>query len=284
MINISEGRDTGIVHAVADAGGQTLLDVHTDRDHNRSVLTLGGPPADVEEAARRVVAEAVGRIDIRTHRGVHPRLGAADVVPFVPLAGSDLPADSAWSSSARDRFAQWAGGTLDLPCFLYGPERTLPEVRKGAFLSIAPDAGPSSPHPTAGATAVGARPVLIAYNLWIVGPSDAGARRADDVARSVAREVAAGVRGPALRTLGLAMPTGAQVSCNLVDVESVSVLDAYDRVAAATEERGCSVLRAELVGLVPAVHLAGIPRHRWDELDLSEARTIESRLARTAGG
>ena len=115
VVNVSEGRDRGVVDAIASAGRACLLDVHADPHHNRAVLTLAGP--GVEDAARAVATEAVRRIDLRLHVGVHPRLGAVDVVPFVPLAGSSM--DDA--IAARDRFAAWAGDELGVPCFLYGP-------------------------------------------------------------------------------------------------------------------------------------------------------------------
>ncbi len=286
VINISEGRNRQTIDAVRIAGGRAVLDVHSDSEHHRSVLTLGGELGAVEAAARQVVAEAVARIDLRTHAGIHPRLGAADVVPFVPLpaggratAATTLP-DDAWSDvlDARDRFADWAGTTLQVPCFLYGPERSLPEVRRTAFRTLAPDTGPPVPHPTAGASAVGARPVLVAYNLWIAGPSGSAPDEERTQALAVARSLANELRGPAVRSLGLAVEVGAQVSFNLIDPATVSVLDVFDAVASGAETKGCSVQRAELVGLAPAAVLAAVPRHRWAELDLSEERTIEGRL------
>ena len=189
---------------------------------------------------------------------------------------------------ARNRFAAWAGVELELPCFLYGPERSLPDVRRGAFTSLAPDAGPSTPHPTAGSTAVGARPVLVAYNVWIASNGDAGTDAGRAHALSVARSLAAELRGPSVRSLGLPVGEGAQVSFNLIDPGSVSVAGVYDAVAAGAESSGCSVLRAELVGLVPAGALEQVPRHRWPELDLDEDRTIEglieARRRRPVGG
>ena len=150
VINISEGRDRAVIDTVALAGGGQLLDVHTDADHHRSVLTLAGDLPEVEAAARRVAASAVANIDLTAHAGVHPRLGAVDVVPFVPLADPDGTTTS-WDAivAARDAFATWAGNTLGVPCFHYGPERSLPEVRRAAFTTLAPDAGPPVPHPTA---------------------------------------------------------------------------------------------------------------------------------------
>jgi glutamate formiminotransferase len=280
VINISEGQDRPIINAVRDAGATTVLDVHSDPEHNRTVLTLGGPLPVVEEASRLVVTAAVAQIDLRAHAGIHPRFGAADVVPFVPL-GQSGTTGSAWDRAvgARDRFAHWAGSTLELPCFLYGPERALPEVRRSAFRSLEPDTGPRVPHPTAGACAVGARPVLIAYNVWIAAGPDPDRSGEQPTALTVARALAGELRSPTVRTLGLAVASGAQVSFNLIEPRTTSVADLYDAVAVGAESTGCSVGRAELVGLLPEVALRAIPRHRWAELDLSEARSIEARLA-----
>lgn len=283
VVNVSEGRDQAVLARIAAAGGDRLLDVHTDPDHHRSVLTLAGSADDVWEASRAVVSEAVRLIDLTVHQGVHPRLGAADVVPFVPLPPA-LPRtvttgvdDLAGALVLRDRFARWAGTALALPCFLYGPERSLPEVRAGAFATLIPDTGPVTPHPTAGATAVGARRVLVAYNLWLA-PAPGSGRTADDVVAS-ARRIAAALRGPGVRALGLAVAGTAQVSCNLVDPTSVGPDLVHDRVAAAAEAAGLVVARAELVGLTTDAVLARVPARRWAELDLSAAKTVEARLA-----
>ena len=253
VINVSEGRDRSVLRAVALAGEGCLLDVHADPHHNRAVLTLAG--AGVEDAARAVATEAVRWIDLRLHVGVHPRLGAVDVVPFVPLAGSTM--DDALA--ARNRFAAWAAEELGVPCFLYGPERTLPDVRRRAFTGLAPDFGGPVPPPTAGAICVGARPVLVAYNVWL----------ADGVGVVTARRVAREIRGPALRALGLDVGGRAQVSMNLVDPARLGPAEAYDAVAARAPVAG-----AELVGLVPAAVLEAVPAERWAELDLGSDRTL----------
>jgi len=234
----------------------------------------------VEESARQVVAAAVSLIDLRTHAGIHPRLGAVDVVPFVPLPDPLIASRSLRPDvlGARDRLAEWAGAELGLPCFLYGPERTLPDIRRQAFESLRPDTGPTVPHATAGATAVGARRVLVAYNLWIAGPDDRDPGARSDHALGVARSLAAELRGPAVRALGLPVGAGAQVSINLIDPASTPLPSLYDAVAGGAESRGCSVLRAELVGLVPESVLDQVPPHRWAELDLSPDRTIEGRM------
>jgi len=253
VINISEGRQLDVVATIARAAGRSVIDVHTDADHNRSVLSVVG-----EDAARAVAAAAVLMLDLRSHEGVHPRIGVLDVVPFVPLGQTPF-ADAV---AARDRFASWAGERLDLPCFLYGPERTLPEVRRRAFVDLSPDTGPREPHPTAGATAVGARSVLVAYNLWLAEPDL-------DRARALARIL----RGPAVRALGLAVGDQVQVSMNLIDPTTVGPAQVYDLVA-----RTCPVQRAELVGLVPRSVLDATPAARWPELDLAPDRTIEARV------
>ena len=253
VVNVSEGADPAVIDAVGRAAGDALLDLHADAHHNRSVLTLAGP--HVENAARAVSAEAVRRIDLRLHVGVHPRLGAVDVVPFVPLQGASMEG----AVEARNRFAAWAGEELGVPCFLYGPERTLPDVRRHAFTGLAPDTGGSVAHPTAGAICAGARPILVAYNVWL----------AEGVDVSIARQVAREIRGPGLRALGLDVGGRAQVSMNLVDPYRLGPAAAFDAVAARV-----AVDRAELVGLVPAAVLHAVPPVRWAELDLSPAKAL----------
>jgi glutamate formiminotransferase / 5-formyltetrahydrofolate cyclo-ligase len=253
-VNISEGSRPHVVTAIASSAVDSLLDVHSDAHHNRSVLTLVG-----EEAPRAVARAAVAALDMRGHQGVHPRLGVVDVVPFVPLAGSTL-GDAV---AARNRFLDWMADELGVPGFAYGPERTLPELRRLAFTELAPDRGPSRPHPTAGATAVGARPVLLAWNVWLEEPDLARAQR-------IAREI----RGPRLRALGLPVGKRVQVSMNLIEPDELGPADAWDLVAG----RG-AVAGAELVGLVPRSVLERIDPARWADLDLAEEKTIESRLA-----
>jgi glutamate formiminotransferase len=254
VINISEGRRVETVDLIARNAGEELLDVHVDRDHNRSVLTLVG-----EQAARGVAAATVLALDIHQHQGVHPRFGVLDVVPFVPL-GSTTMDDAV---AARNRFSEWLASGLGVPCFLYGPERTLPEVRRRAFVDLLPDIGPSEPHPSAGATAVGARAALVAYNLWLTD---------DDI--DAARRIAALLRGPSVRALGLQVGDHVQVSMNLVDPLVTGPAQVYDVVRS-----HAAVARAELVGLIPRALLARTPPTRWPELGLSEDQTIETRLA-----
>ncbi len=213
-----------------------------------------------EQSARSLTATAVALLDLASHRGVHPRLGVVDVVPFVPLIGSTM--DDALA--ARQRFATWAARELGVPCFYYGPERSLPEVRRRAWVDLGPDVGPDRPHHTAGAICVGARDELVAYNVYL---------RSHDLDQ--ARRVAAAVRGPHLRALGLVMHDGVQVSMNLVAPRTLGPAEAYDAVARLAE-----VERAELVGLVPAAVLDAISPERWSTLDLTREQTVEWRLAR----
>jgi glutamate formiminotransferase / 5-formyltetrahydrofolate cyclo-ligase len=275
VVNVSEGRDEAILDRLADAARPALLDRHRDPDHNRSVLTLAGPPDQVAAAARSLATATLAHLDLRRHDGAHPRFGVLDVVPFVPFQpGGRGPADLTVAVTERDRFAAWLATELGVPSFLYGPllggrTRTLPEVRRSAFRpapgGLRPDHGPARADPRTGATAVGARPVLVAYNVWVSSPA-------------VARRVAPRVRGPAVRALGLAVGSRAQVSCNLVDPDRFGPAALYDEVAALAAEAGGAVEGGELVGLIPETVLAGVGPARWAELGLSAGSTVESRL------
>jgi glutamate formiminotransferase/glutamate formiminotransferase/formiminotetrahydrofolate cyclodeaminase len=225
-------------------------------------------------------------VDLERHHGVHPRLGALDVVPFVPLDATDLAPPGAERGPpgqaavpARDRFARFAATALGLPVFVYGPlaagtertertERTLPEIRRRAFVDLAPDLGPAAPDPRRGAVAVGARGPLVAYNVWVAG---------GDLA--LARTVATAVRGPTVRALGLAVGPRLQVSTNLVDPFVEGPGQVYDRIAGLLARRGAAPAGGELVGLLPAAVLANVEPARWAELGLSAEAVIEQRLA-----
>ncbi len=258
VVNISEGRDLPLVGHIAALAGDHLLDVHSDPHHHRSVITVVG-----EDAPRALATAAIEALDLRRHDGVHPRLGVLDVVPFIALKGStDVDA-----IGARDRFATWLAETHGVPCFLYGPERSLPDVRREAFRSLKPDVGPPSPHPSAGATAAGQRGLLIAYNVWI-----------EHCDLAAARSIAMQVRGPRVRALGLRVGDRFQVSMNLIDPASIGPARAFDRVVVAAEAVGAAVTGAELVGLLPEAVLRSVPRGRWNDLDLAQDRTIEWRL------
>jgi glutamate formiminotransferase len=274
VVNVSEGRDEAVLAALAASAGPALLDLHRDPDHHRAVLTLAGPPDGVVAAARSLATATVELLDLRAHGGVHPRLGVLDVVPFVPFRpGAAAPTDLTAAIALRDDFARWLADELGVPSFLYGPlpggrTRTLPEIRRHAFApngGLTPDFGPAHPDPRLGATAVGARRVLVAYNVWVSS-------------LEVARLVAPQVRGPNVRALALAVGERAQVSCNLVEPDAFGPAQLYDLVAALAADAGGAVDGAELVGLVPEVVLAAVPRVRWPEVGLSDEATIESRL------
>jgi glutamate formiminotransferase len=280
VVNISEGRDGTVLAELANATNATpastplLLDTHRDPDHHRSVFTLAGAPDDLAEAVRRLAEAAVSRLDLTGHGGAHPRFGVLDVVPFTPYRpGGAPPTDLSGAVALRDDFARWLGTQLGVPSFLYGPhsgrpghsDTTLPQLRKQAFAERPPDFGPPRPHRTAGATAVGARPVLIAYNVWVSSAE-------------VARLVAPRVRNSQVRALGLDVGDRAQVSCNLIDPAAYGPARLYDAVAALAEANGGAVLGAELVGLLPQATLQAIPAARWAELGLSEDVTVEARF------
>ena len=267
VVNVSEGRDERLLSELASACGQFLLDLHVDPEHHRSVFTLAGETERVHESVRALASAVVERVDVSSHVGAHPRIGALDVVPFVSLAAAEdgsglFDGPEVEAVEARDRFAEWAGGTLGLPCFLYGPERSLPVLRRTAWNGLLPEFGPQAPHPSAGSCAVGARRVLVAYNLWLAVPDLDSARR-----------VAKAMRGPQLRTLALRVGGAIQVSCNLTDPWIVGPGTVFDGVASQV-----AIARAELVGLIPRVVLHAEPRHRWKDLDLDPSRTIEARL------
>jgi glutamate formiminotransferase len=264
---VSEGRDPGVLDALRGAAGPLLLDVHADADHHRAVLTLCGTATELVGAVCDLARVAVDRIDLSKHAGVHPRIGALDVVPFAPLR--EGPLDRA--TAAREH-ALVALGDLGLPCFRFGPlpdgtTRSLPEVRRQAFTAALPDAGPLGPHPTAGAVAVGARQPLVAWNLWLSGVPLAATRR-----------LASTVRSDAVRALGFEVRGGTQVSCNLVEPLRVTPLDVYEQVATALPSGG-RIDRCELVGLVPDALLGVVPEDTWARLDLSEGDSIERALA-----
>ena len=223
-----------------------------------------------ESAVRALTTEVIGTLDLETHVGVHPRLGAVDVVPFVPLEGSTMQ----HALDARDRFGEWIVDTHAVPVFFYGPDptsdRQLPDIRRHAWKSLTPDLGPRVPHPTAGAVCVGARPTLIAYNVWL------DALLSDDDATRLRQEV----RGDGIRVLTLEVDGRTQVSMNLIAPRRVGPDVAYARVEVAAKNLNAQVTRAELVGLVEEAVLRRIPKSEWQRLDLDQDRTIESRVAR----
>jgi glutamate formiminotransferase len=268
--NVSEGRRREVIDALARAvrgvGGTRLLDVSADPDHNRVVLTFVGSAAAVADAAQQCAEVAVARIDLRTHEGVHPRIGAVDVIPFVPLFDASL----AECIELADRLGRDLASRLDLPVYLYAAaartpsRRALVEIRRGGFEGLRdtiarpdrrPDFGPPRVHPTAGAVAVGARDVLIAFNVNLLS---ADLRAARTIARAV-RESSGGL--PAVQAMGVPLPSRGvvQVSMNLFDYHTTSLQAAFDRVVSESARMSIEVLDSELIGCAPREALPSDP-------------------------
>jgi glutamate formiminotransferase len=258
--NCSEGRDAAFLEDVRDAVGQisgvALLHSTADPDHHRSVFTMAGAPSEVSEAMFAIARLAVERIDLRLHRGEHPRMGALDVAPFVPLGDmSDREA-----IQAARRFAQRMWKELCVPSYFYGLAATTParerleNVRRGGFEALlgdvpcrTPDVGGPRIHPTAGATAVGVRKPLIAWNVELATVDTGPAKR---IAKAI-RESSGGL--PAVRALGLPLPTrgSTQISMNLVDYERTAPRQVFDRISELAAAEGVAVVDSELIGLIP---------------------------------
>ena len=276
-MNISEGRDLAALRSVADRCGASLIDVHVDADHNRSVFTLAGPgPHDSTTAARDLAGAVADHISIADHDGVHPFIGALDVAPFVALGGTK--AEQAQAAEHARAFGQWWAETHGVPVFFYDDAdaagRDLPHIRRHAFRSRVPDFGPAEPHPTLGATAVGARKPLIAINLLLVTRDVA-------VARRIAREIRESDGGlPAVRALGFMLESEgrAQVSMNLVDLDRTGIEDACLTVRELALRERTDVASVELVGLVPRFELDRCSDDFLEWADIDADTAIEARV------
>jgi glutamate formiminotransferase len=276
--NVSEGRERHAIDAVTTAfGPATLLDVHADPDHNRSVFTLAGDQIALADALESGARAAADHIDLRSHHGLHPHIGALDVAPVVYLSDEERGAATATALTAAALI-----GELGIPVFLYGDLATDPSRRERADLrrggpavlaervaagELSPDYGPAEIHPSAGATLVTARPPLVAFNVELA---------TDDV--ELAKQIAAELREkpgggglPGVRAIGLLLDARdcAQVSLNVHDHTAVPLAEIVARV-----ERRAPVAEAELVGLAPAAALEGLP----DDLHVRNRRTIEEAL------
>ncbi len=279
--NLSEGRRPEVIAAleaaVESVTEAVLLDRHTDADHNRTVLTFAGPPGAVVEAALRLCGEAVRQIDVNRHQGVHPRIGALDVLPFVPVRDYTMAECAALAYEAGREI--WH--RFEVPVYYYesaarDPERRLLANIRRAVRELAPDAGGPGLHPTAGAVAVGARKFLIAWNVHL---------DAADVA--VAREISAAIREssgglPCVRALGLylAERNAAQVSMNLTDYERTGLAEVFTAIKREADRRRVRIRGSELVGLIPraALEAARSIDLRWE--NLQEDSVFEERLER----
>jgi len=264
--NVSEGRRPEIVQGMAEAirrtAGVRLLDHSSDPSHNRSVFTFAGDAAGVEAAVLALVERAVADIDLRTHHGEHPRMGAVDVVPFVPIEGVTMPECVALAKRVGEEIAQ----RFAVPVFLYEEassnpaRRNLEDIRRGEFEQLAeklrapewaPDFGPAVPHPTAGATVVGARMALIAYNINL-------ATDRLDVAKKIAaaiRQSSGGFRYVKAAGFTLEGRGIVQVSMNLTNYEKTPIFRVFEVVKREAERYGVRILESEIVGLIPSAAL-----------------------------
>jgi len=293
--NFSEGRDAAVVDAIVDAmlgvGGVHLLDREMDADHHRSVVTLAGEPEAVAEAAVRGVGVAAARIDLRIHKGAHPRVGAADVVPFIPLQGVTL--------EECVRLAEWAGEEIwrrfQVPVYLYeaaarrADRRGLEVIRRGQFEALLaeaesnpdrrPDIGEARLHPSAGATVVGARKFLIAYNINL-DTADV------EVARKIGKTIRTSSGGlPAVKAMGVMIsnPDRAQVSMNLTDFETTSLATIWHTVTEEAAKYGAKPVESELIGLIPRQAVEGAAAEFLRLTVFDSDRVVENRLATVMG-
>jgi glutamate formiminotransferase/formiminotetrahydrofolate cyclodeaminase len=296
--NFSEGRRPEVVKAITDAiasaDGAVLLDVSSDASHNRTVVTFVAPADRAVEAAFRGIARARDLIDLNAHQGEHPRIGATDVCPFIPLEATTMDECVALARALGER----VGRELGIPVFLYERAATRPDrvnladIRRGEFEQAreeigtnpdrVPDFGPNAIHPTAGATVIGARPFLVAYNVYL-GPASNLA-----VAKEVAKRVRTSGGGlPAVKGLGLEVDGQAQVSMNLTDTSVTPIWRAYDEVRKEAEARGVRPTWSEIVGLVPEQALFETAAHHIQLRGFSTAMVLEHRvreaIARAAG-
>ena len=287
--NISEGRRPDVVARIVEAvrrvPGARLLDFSSDASHNRSVITMAGDPGPLKAAVLALFDAAVGLIDLRTHTGEHPRMGAVDVVPFVPIEGVTMDDCVALAKdtarSVAERFA--------LPVYLYEEasvnplRKNLEDIRRGEFEGLAakmatagwgPDYGPSTPHPTAGATVIGARMPLIAYNINLTTD------RID-----VAKKIAAAVRFSSggfryVKAMGVTLADRGivQVSMNLTNYEKTPILRVFEAVKREAEKYGVNVLESEIVGLVPAAALIDAAEATLQLTAFKRNQVLETRL------
>ena len=289
--NFSEGRDRKILAALRNATESIpnvfLLDVHSDSWHNRSVFTLVGPPMEIENVVLQMAGEATQRIDLRSHRGAHPRTGATDVVPCVPLESNQMN----MCVAVAERIARRIGDELGVPVFLYGDAATseerrhLPHIRRHGLEDLGarmqadpawhPDFGPADIHPTAGITIVGARRALIAYNIYL----------ADDdvsVAQNIARSIRTSSGGlPGVRALGFLVDGRAQVSMNLVEPEVTNPATVFDAVQRKARELGVEIGHSEFVGLVPQEFVPADPQRTIQLQGNVNERVLELRIQKS---
>jgi glutamate formiminotransferase len=287
--NVSEGRRADVVErlvaAVRETPGARLLDYSSDASHNRSVITLVGDAASIKSAILALFEAAVAAIDLRSHEGEHPRVGAVDVVPFVPIEGVTM---AECIALARDVGAA-VSARFDVPVFLYEEasdnplRKNLEDIRRGEFEGLAakmaspgwtPDFGPSTPHPSAGASVIGARMPLIAYNINLATDR-----------LEVARKIAAAIRHSSgglryVKAMGVKLEDRnlAQVSINLTNYQKTPMHRVFDMVAREAARYGVRVLESEIVGLVPSAALIGAAEHYLQLERFGDAQILENKL------
>jgi glutamate formiminotransferase len=287
--NISEGRRPEVVAAIADAlravAGLRVLDVQSDATHNRSVLTLAGDSAAMRAGIPVLFSAALAAIDLRVHSGEHPRLGAVDVVPFIPIAGVTMAECVALAREVADDVAK----RLHVPIYLYEEASTSParknleDIRRGEFEGLAakmtqpgwsPDYGPAAPHPTAGASVVGARMPLIAYNINL-------ATDRLDVAKKIATAIrmsSGGLRF--VKAMGIALEDRriVQVSMNLTNFEKTPIFRVFELVKREAARYGVTVLESEVVGLIPQAALLQAAEYYLQLEGFTSQQVLENRL------
>jgi glutamate formiminotransferase len=288
--NFSEGRNRAVLERIAAAIGSTpgaiLLDQTHDADHNRSVFTFAGGPDEIAKALEKAAAVAVKSIDLRRHSGVHPRIGAIDVIPFVPLEGSSR----AECVDLARRVARLLWERFEIPSYFYGDaalterRRKLENIRRGGFEALQkalpddqerwPDTGGPGLHASAGATAIGVRKFLIAFNINL---ATADVSIAKQIARTI-RESSGGL--PAVKALGLELPSRGltQVSMNLTDFERTSLYEVYGWVKHEAERLGAHVAGSEIVGLIPAKAIETAAERFLQIENFQSATVFENRL------
>ena len=292
--NVSEGRRTDVIQRLADSlkavPGLSVLDVQSDPAHNRSVFTLAGDADALAAGVPRLIEGAMAAIDLRSHQGEHPRMGAVDVVPFIPIEGVTMEACVQLAKS----IAADVASRFSLPVYLYeeassNPARkNLEDIRRGEFEGLAakmaepawaPDYGPATPHQSAGATVIGARMPLIAYNINL-------ATNRLDVAKKIASAVrmsAGGLRYVKAMGIPLEDRDIVQVSMNLTNYEKTPIFRVFDLVKREAERYGVQVLESEIVGLVPAAALRQCLEYYLQLEGFSGAQVLENKLRSRPG-
>ena len=286
--NISEGRDIEKVKAIAgiiERSGVKLLDLSSDPDHNRTVVTMAGDPEPVAEAAFDLARAAVERIDLNRHHGEHPRMGAVDVIPFIPVAGMTMEE----CSQIAEQVGRRIGDELGVPVYLYAESartpqrRRLPTIREGEFEGFAekirepewkPDFGPAQRHPTAGCVAVGARAFLVAFNIDL---DTTDMKIAGRIARGI-RESGGGLMNLQAKGIFLEDKQRAQVSMNILNFQTTPLYRVFELVKMEAARYGVQIVESELIGLAPAQAFMDVASYYLRLPGLNRDALVETRI------